>query len=143
MLLNEHLGEIVHSKWNPNKKLLATGGNGDYFVDLWDFTTPSNSGQLKPMKQLRHISMMNTNETQPERADENHYISSVQWSNHGDRLLTSAYDNIARVWNLEGKLQGLFRTQNSLIISCWNKSDTLVASGGDETNVLVWNPNTI
>jgi len=47
------------------------------------------------------------------------------------------------VWNLEGKLQGLFTTQNSLIFSCWNKSDTLVASGGDETNVLVWNPNSV
>ena len=104
MLVNEHLGEIAHSKWNPNKKILATGGNGDCFVDLWDLTQPFY-GSLKPMKQLRHISVMNTNETQlPDRADENHYISSIQWSNHGDKLLTSAYDNIARVWNLEGKL---------------------------------------
>jgi WD40 repeat protein len=140
MMINEHQGEIVHSKWNPNKKLLATGGNGDCFVDLWDLTTNSS----KPMKQLRHISGINANETtMPARSDENHYISSMQWSNNGDRLLTSAYDNIARVWNLDGKLQGLFSAQNSLIFSCWNKSDTLVASGGDETNVLVWNPNTI
>ena len=57
--------------------------------------------------------------------------------------MTSAYDNIARVWNLEGKLQGLLNAESSLIISSWNKSDTLVASGGDETNVLVWNPNQI
>jgi WD40 repeat protein len=142
VLANEHLGEIVHSKWNPSKKILATGGNGDCFVDLWDLTQP-NSGVLKPMKQLRHISVVNTNDTQPERGDENHYISSIQWSNNGDKLLTSAYDNIARVWNLEGKLQGLLSAQSSLIMSCWNKSDTLVASGGDETNVLVWNPNSI
>ena len=77
MLVNEHLGEIAHSKWNPSKKILATGGNGDCFVDLWDLTQPV-LGTMKPMKQLRHTSVMNTNETQlPDRADENHYISSI------------------------------------------------------------------
>ena len=38
MLVNEHSGEIAHSKWNPNKRILATGGNGDSWVDLWDVT---------------------------------------------------------------------------------------------------------
>lgn len=38
MLVNEHSGEIAHSKWNPNKRILATGGNGDSWVDLWDMT---------------------------------------------------------------------------------------------------------
>ena len=79
----------------------------------------------------------------PERADENHYISSISWSHSGDKLLTSAYDNIARVWSMQGKLEGLFRSQNSIISSVWNKNDSLVASGGDETGVLVWNPNSI
>lgn len=134
MLVNEHYGEIAHSKWNPNKKILATGGNGDCFVDLWDLTQPS-SGTLKPIKQLRHLSVMSANEAhpEPERGDENHYISSIQWSHNGEKLLTSAYDNIARVWNLDGKLSGLLSAQSSLIISSWNKSDSLVASGGDET----------
>jgi hypothetical protein len=36
-MLNEHQGEIFFSKWNPNKKILATGGAGDCFVDVWDF----------------------------------------------------------------------------------------------------------
>lgn len=86
---------------------------------------------------------MNEKDAQIPRADENNYISSIQWSNQGDKLVTSAYDNIARVWNLEGRLQGLLNAESSLIISSWSKSDTLVASGGDETNVLVWNPNQI
>ena len=86
---------------------------------------------------------MNEKDAQIPRADENNYISSIQWSNQGDKLVTSAYDNIARVWNLEGRLQGLLNAESSLIISSWSKSDTLIASGGDETNVLVWNPNQI
>jgi WD40 repeat protein len=76
------------------------------------------------------------------RGDENHFISSIHWSNDGDRLLTSAYDNIARVFSLQGKIQGMFKTDNSIFCSSWNKSDTLVATGGDETNVHIWNPTT-
>ena len=124
---------------------------GDHIVNFWDTKDSLNSSSLgsfplqnlQPFKQMRHICVAKHTDPKPERQDENHYISSLQWSNFGDRLLTSAYDNIARVWNLEGKLQGLFTTENSLIFSCWNKSDTLVASGGDETNVLVWNPNSV
>jgi WD40 repeat protein len=92
--------------------------------------------------QLRHISVASEAQI-PKRADDSHFISSIQWSHSGDRLLTSAYDNIARVWSMQGKLEGLFHAKNSLIYSCWNKSDTLVASGGDDTNVLIWNPTTI
>ena len=97
----------------------------------------------KPLIQLRHISLPQIDDHMPARADENHFIQSIQWSNHGEYLLTSAYDNIARVWNIQGKIQGLFRAQNHLVCSCWNRSDTLVASGGDTTNVLVWNPSDI
>ena len=152
LVINEHVGEIGHTKWNPTKSMLASGGNGDCFVNLWDTKDLSSSqslnpnllNSLHPFKQLRHISVHESNiSQQPERADENHYISSIQWSNHGDKLLTSAYDNIARVWNLDGKLQGIYQAQSSLITSCWNKSDTLVASGGDETNIQVWNPTTL
>lgn len=103
MLVNEHSGEIAHSKWNPNKRILATGGNGDSWVDLWDMTQ-SHSGSLEPIKQLRHVSQMSDKDVQIPRGDENNFISSIQWSNQGDKLVTSAYDNIARVWNLDGKL---------------------------------------
>jgi len=144
-ILNDHKGEIFFSKWNPTKNFLATGGAGDNVVDVWDFDliNGKNGGpNQSPWLSLRHISVQNEAEVPP-RADENHYISSIQWSNNGEKLLTSAYDNISRVWSLQGKLQGLFKAQNSLICSYWNKSDTLVASGGDETNVLIWNPNSI
>jgi len=36
-VINEHKGDIFFSKWNPSKKILATGGAGDCFVDVWDF----------------------------------------------------------------------------------------------------------
>ena len=36
-VINEHEGGIMYSKWHPNKKILATGGHGDYYVDVWDY----------------------------------------------------------------------------------------------------------
>lgn len=27
----------MYSKWNPVKKILATGGTGDFYVDVWDY----------------------------------------------------------------------------------------------------------
>mgnify|MGYP000411396478 FL=1 len=115
LVVNEHVGEIVHTKWNPTKPMLASGGNSDCFVNLWDTKDLSLSlnsnllSSIQPFKQLRHISVPEGSTNQKmDRADENHYISSIQWSNFGDKLLTSAYDNIARVWNLDGKLQGLY-----------------------------------
>lgn len=44
---------------------------------------------------------------------------------------------------MSGKILGLYRAQSSIICSNWNRSDTLVATGGDETNIIVWKPNTI
>lgn len=144
MVVNEHQGEIMYSRWNSHKKVLATGGTGDFMVNVWDLNMfNSQWSQPKPMMQLRHIALPNENAKIPDRSDPNHFISSIQWSNSGEKLLTSAHDNIARVWNMQGKLVGLFRAEGTLIFSCWNKSDSLVASGGDETNLLIWNPSSI
>lgn len=53
----------MYSKWNPVKKILATGGFGDFYVDVWDYNN-INSQQLQgtnsspsPLMQLRHISV--------------------------------------------------------------------------------------
>jgi WD40 repeat protein len=137
----EHQGAIFFSKWNANRRILATGGAGDSWVNVWDLS--GDTVNTKPLLQLRHISQSDQIDKMPDRADANHYISSVSWSNNGQMLLTSAYDNIGRSWNMQGQIQGLIKSQNSLICSCWNKSDTLVASGGDETGVLVWDPTKI
>jgi hypothetical protein len=42
---------------------------------------------------------------------------------------------------MQGKMNGVFTCKNQLILSCWNKSDSLIASGGEDTHILVWKPN--
>jgi len=44
---------------------------------------------------------------------------------------------------MQGKLNGLFTSANQLVVSRWNKTDTLVASAGDDTGILIWKPNLI
>jgi len=36
-VIQEHKGEVFHSKWHPTKRLLATAGASDNFVDVWDY----------------------------------------------------------------------------------------------------------
>lgn len=138
-VINEHKGLVFFTKWNPNKRILASGGAGDCYVDLWDYNQNANEPMNPP---LRHYSNAD-DEPRPDRSDESHYITSIQWNHSGDSLLTSAYDNVARVWDSKGSIKGLFKCENNLICSSWSKNDQLVASGGENTNVLVWNPNII
>jgi hypothetical protein len=41
-VISEHHGEIFFAKWNPHQRLLATGGTGDMFVDIWDYNLLSS-----------------------------------------------------------------------------------------------------
>ena len=142
-VIDEHCGHVFFSKWNPvsGRRFCATGGAGDYFVDVWDFDTIRNQASLqpavttRPLMQLRHISVTKSDAEIPPRDNDDHFI---QWSHSGEKLFTSAYDNISRVWNLEGKLMGLFRSQSRMMYS-----DTFIASGGENTNLLIWNPATV
>ena len=45
-MIEEHQGEIFFSKWNPFKRLLATGGAGDYFVNVWDYNQISAGSNI-------------------------------------------------------------------------------------------------
>lgn len=47
-VIKEHQGEIFFSKWNPCQRLLATGGTGDMFVDIWDYNLLSSQGMAIP-----------------------------------------------------------------------------------------------
>jgi hypothetical protein len=66
-MIEEHQGEIFFSKWNPFKRLLATGGAGDYFVNVWDYNQISAGSNIAtlvspalPVLWLRHISKKKT-----------------------------------------------------------------------------------
>lgn len=48
----------------------------------------------------------------------------------GDRVVTSASDGFARVWSDKGELKSVFKYNNMLLASKWNKDSQLIASGG-------------
>lgn len=45
-------------------------------------------------------------------------------------MVTSASDGYARVWNDKGELKCIFKSNNLLMASKWNKDSSLIASGG-------------
>jgi WD40 repeat protein len=45
-VIQEHQGLVFFSKFNPTKRILATGGAGDCFVNLWDFNHSPNAPWL-------------------------------------------------------------------------------------------------
>jgi len=34
----------------------------------------------------------------------------------------------------------MFHTSSQILVSSWSKNDTLVASGGEDTGVAIWDP---
>ena len=53
----------------------------------------------------------------------------------GDKVVTSASDGYARVWSDKGELKSIFKSNNMLLASKWNKDSTLIASGGQDKKV--------
>ena len=62
-IISEHKGLIFFSRWNPLQMMLATGGHGDNFVDVWDYNLISKAKfstsnvNPKPLIQLQHIDL--------------------------------------------------------------------------------------
>mmetsp|Transcript_42051 Transcript_42051/g.40319 ORF Transcript_42051/g.40319 Transcript_42051/m.40319 type:complete len:88 (+) Transcript_42051:866-1129(+) len=78
-----------------------------------------------------------------------HFITSIQWNNTGEKVVTSASDGVARVWNDRGDIQCIYRAgqdylmsmgviNNLSLASKWNKEGQLIASGGTDKQILVW-----
>ena len=45
-------------------------------------------------------------------------------------MVTSASDGYARVWSEKGELKAIFKQNNMLMVSKWNRDSTFIASGG-------------
>lgn len=56
-------------------------------------------------------------------------------------MVTSASDGFARVWSDKGELKSIFKQNNMLMTSKWNKDSSLIASGGQERKLQVWQPS--
>jgi hypothetical protein len=45
-------------------------------------------------------------------------------------VVTSASDGYARVWSDKGELKAIYKYNNMLLASKWNRDSSLIASGG-------------
>ena len=85
--------DIYFVQFNPKKRFLATAGS-NYMAYLWDLR--SDDFRDFNSKQLPHV----TPDVTAANTDFTSDVSSVHWNSSGDRMITSASDMIARVWEI-------------------------------------------
>ncbi|MEL7241957.1 MAG: AAA-like domain-containing protein [Cyanobacteria bacterium J06573_2] len=70
------------------------------------------------------------------------YITSVNWSHDGKYLVTASTDNIARIWNLSGKLiTELKGHQNSVNSAIFSQDDKYILTASEDKTFRIWDFN--
>lgn len=115
--------------WNPRKKLLFTGGD-----DKSAFLLSFNSESLEDDEKL----VLLPHESQEEKTSRQFHVLSSDWNATGDKLVTSANDNLTRVWNDQGSLVNIITSDNMQLCNKWSKSGSALATGGYDCKASVY-----
>lgn len=147
-VLEGHQGMVYNVLWHPSKRVLASGGE-DSSVRLWQVGNERKEGDsaaasLKPgsgtslLQILPHVS----NDPRMPRVD----VTSLNWNNKRNMLVTGASDGIARVWsetgrllfvNLIGEVVTQLKGGDGMILAAkWNTSGTKILTVGYEGGKL-------
>uniref|UniRef100_A0A0N5AV02 LisH domain-containing protein n=1 Tax=Syphacia muris TaxID=451379 RepID=A0A0N5AV02_9BILA len=134
--LEGHTGEVFVCSWNPVNDLIATG-SGDSTVRIWNTTRselqPSSQAVVKCVHTLQHTFAANENSCMKD-------VTSIDWNNSGDLLVTGCYDGRARIWKPSGELICILTAHKGPIFALkWSaKGDKILSAGVDKTTI-VWN----
>ncbi len=122
--------DVFAVAFSPDGKHVATGTNGrpDY-VSIWDAATGNPVGTLRGSDD-------STGHTDA--------VLSAQYSTDGKRLLTSSYDDTARLWDLDTKQQlHVFRGHSGWVWSAaFSADNTQVVTASHDGSVMVWSAET-
>jgi WD40 repeat protein/DNA-binding SARP family transcriptional activator len=127
-ILDAQTGETILQKQAPtgNFSFAAWSPSGDRFAAADDINTlwiwnALSGAQLSPL-------------------DANHGpVRSVQWSHDGRYLVSAHVDNLARIWDVQGKDPPLdLEHDASVQFAAWSPDDSQVATGTADGRITIW-----
>lgn len=143
VVLAGHEAEVFCCSWHPHDELLASG-SGDSTVRLWNFDGDASAAHFATTppisKVLEYVAPPTLNMTSFE---EDHDVTTLEWSGDGTLLATGCMDGIARLWSRNGILRHSLAAHSESIFSL--RFDALgkrLLTGSYDKCVSVWDVNT-
>lgn len=159
----KHSSYVRSLAWSPDGKLLASGG-GDGSIFLWEPLTGNLVDQLlRSQDSLGYLAWSrdgsrlayagdtrkimlwaSASRTSTEIAQSKSAIIGIAWSPDGTRLVVSSVDGAVTVWNAQGGSPVWTAPAHKGWANAvdWASDGKLVASGGDDRQMQVWDART-
>lgn len=134
IVLAGHEAEVFCCSWHPRDELLASG-SGDSTVRLWDLPGPiKNLNTVSPASKVLNHATPATN-----MLEEDHDVTTLEWSADGNLLATGCMDGITRLWSHTGTLQHSLAAHSESIFSLrFDSVGGRLLTGSYDKCVSVW-----
>lgn len=141
-VLAGHDAEVFCCSWHPHDELLASG-SGDSTVRIWNFSCDAPAAhyiRAPPESRILDYVAAPGHST---HVEEDHDVTTLEWSVDGTLLATGCMDGVARLWTRDGALRHALAAHSESIFSL--RFDALgrrLLTGSYDKCVSVWDVNT-
>jgi len=144
-VLAGHDAEVFCCSWHPCDDLLASG-SGDSTVRLWNFDSDAPAAhfaRVPPKSKILDYTPLPSNNTPSALIEDDHDVTTLEWSADGSLLATGCMDGIARLWSRHGDLKHSLAAHSESIFSLrFDALGNRLLTGSYDKCVSVWDVNT-